>query len=58
MRNMTIAKTGETVMNVSKVALAIDHIRNNRIEYLIVLLLSHMVGLTEKVYTKTAGVCS
>ena len=48
MRNMTIAKTGETVMNVSKVALAIDHIRNNRIEYLIVLLLSLTVIVTGK----------
>lgn len=55
---MTLTKSAETVMNVSKVALAIDHIKNNRIEYLIVLLLSHMIGLTEKVYTKTAGVCS
>ena len=48
----------ETVMNVSKVALAIDHIKNNRIEYLIVLLLSHLVGVTSQVYEKASGVCS
>ncbi len=52
------ASAADTVMNVSKVAIAIDHLRNNRIEYLILLLLSHMVGLTATAVDKAQGVCA
>ena len=47
----------ETAMNVSKVAIALDHLRNNRIEYLILLLISHMVGVTGQVVDKAQGMC-
>lgn len=47
----------ETAVNVSKVALAINHIKNNRIEYLIVTLLAHLVGLTAKAQEHVSGVC-
>ncbi len=50
--------TTEQVVNLSKFAIAMDHIKNNRIEYLIVLLLSHMVGLTSKAATHVQGVCA
>ena len=49
--------TPETAVAVSKVAIALDHLRNNRIEYLVLLLLSHMVGVTTKVYEKASGMC-
>jgi hypothetical protein len=51
------AATAENAIAVSKFAIAIDHLRNNRIEYLVVLLLSHMVGITTKVYEKASGMC-
>ena len=47
----------ETAVGVSKVAIALDHIKNNRIEYLVLLLLSHMVGVTTKVYDHAVGMC-
>ena len=43
---------------VVKVATAIDHIKNNRIEYLILLVITHMLGLTAVVIEKAAGVCA
>ncbi len=52
------SKTVETVMNVSKFAIALDHLKNNRIEYLILLLLSHMVGFTAIAAEKAQGVCA
>lgn len=55
---MSSLSPAETVMNVSKFAIAMDHIKNNRIEYLIVLLLSHMVGLTAKAFEYGQGVCN
>ena len=42
---------------VVKVASAIDHVKNNRIEYLVLLVLSHMLGLTSVFIDKAAGVC-
>lgn len=47
----------ETAVNVGKLALAINHIKNNRIEYLIVTLLAHMIGLTSKAAEHASGVC-
>ena len=52
-----MTSTVENAVAVSKVAIAIDHIRNNRIEYLVLLLLSHMVGVTTTVYEKASGMC-
>jgi len=42
---------------VVKVATAIDHVKNNRTEYLILLVLSHMLGLTSVFFDKVQGVC-
>ncbi len=51
------AVTGNDVIAVSKFAIAMNHIKNNRIEYLIVMLLAHMVGLTSKAAEHASGVC-
>jgi len=42
---------------VVKVATAIDHVKNNRIEYLVLLVLSHMLGLTSVFFDKAQGMC-
>jgi len=51
------APTVETAMNVSKVAIALDHLRNNRIEYLILLLIGHIAGVTTAAFDKAQGMC-
>jgi len=48
----------DTVASGVKVATAMDHLKNNRIEYLLVLILSHFLGLTDKVITFGSGVCA
>jgi hypothetical protein len=47
----------ETIVASTKVVTALDHIRNNRIEYLLALLLSHFLGLTDLLLSQTSGVC-
>lgn len=47
----------ETAAKAVKVASAIDHVKNNRIEYLVLLVLSHMLGLTSVFIEKAQGVC-
>jgi hypothetical protein len=48
----------ETVVNASKVVLILDHIKNNRIEYLLLVALGHLVGATAFLSEKAAGVCA
>lgn len=50
-------KTAETVIEAGKWASIVNHIKNNRIEYLVLTLLAHMVGLTAKAQEHAAGVC-
>jgi hypothetical protein len=47
----------ETIVATTKAATALDHLKNNRIEYLLVLILSHFLGITDKIIGHTAGVC-
>lgn len=47
----------ETAIEVSKWASMIEHLRNNRIEYLLVLGILHIVGITNKAYAQVSGVC-
>jgi hypothetical protein len=49
--------TTETVIATTKVLTALDHLKNNRIEYLLVLLLSHFLGLTDSLLAHASGVC-
>ena len=44
-------------MKAGKIAAAVDHIRNNRIEYLVLLVFSHMLGITDLVVSRASGVC-
>jgi hypothetical protein len=45
------------ILPLTKAAIALAHLKNNRIEYLILGLLGHMVGLTASAGTYISGVC-
>jgi len=45
------------VASATKVATALDHMKNNRVEYLLLLVVSHMLGFTDILISKAAGVC-
>lgn len=47
----------EVVKDVVSAASMISHIRNNRIEYLGLAILLHIVGATNYVFDKAQGVC-
>lgn len=47
----------ETIVTSTKVVTALDHLKNNRIEYLLALLLSHFLGLTDLLLSQTSGMC-
>jgi hypothetical protein len=49
--------TAETIIEATKVTTAMDHLKNNRIEYLLVLILSHFLGITDKLLSHANGVC-
>ena len=51
-------ETKEAVVASSKVVVLMDHIKNNRVEYLLLLALSHLVGATAHVTERVAGVCA
>lgn len=55
---MTIPQTTETIVATAKVATALDHLKNNRIEYLLVLIISHFLGITEILINHAHGVCA
>ena len=48
----------ETAIATSKMAMVIDHLKNNRIEYLVLVLFSHVLGLTAKATEHVSGVCA
>jgi hypothetical protein len=50
--------TAETIVQTSKMAMVIDHLKNNRIEYLVLVLFSHVLGLTSKAMDHASGVCA
>jgi len=47
----------DTGIKAAKSAAALNHLKNNRIEYLVILLFSHILGLTDVLFTKASGVC-
>lgn len=48
----------ETAVTTSKIVVVFDHIKNNRIEYLLLVALGHLVGATAYLSDKAAGVCA
>lgn len=47
----------DTVQKAVTTASVISHIRNNRIEYLLLVGISHLLGLTDRLWTHASGVC-
>jgi len=50
-------KTVETVVQAGKWASIASHLKNNRIEYLVLAVLAHAVGLTDRILQETNGMC-
>jgi len=49
--------TTETIIETTKWASLLNHVKQNRIEYLICVAILHIVGATNKVYSQVEGVC-
>lgn len=47
----------ETAVTLGKGAMMLNHLKNNRIEYLVLVLFSHVLGLTDLAINKASGVC-
>lgn len=47
----------EEVVASAKWASVLDHVKNNRIEYLLLLGILHIVGATTRIYSELEGVC-
>jgi len=47
----------ETAVELTRWASVVDHLRNNRIEYLLLMGILHIVGITNKAYSQVSGVC-
>lgn len=55
---MIPAKTESAALAASKTILILDHIKNNRIEYLVLVAIGHLIGATTYVTEKASGVCA
>jgi len=59
---MALAGTTEAAasaaVTTAKIVVVLDHLKNNRIEYLILVAIGHLVGATAFVTEKAAGVCA
>jgi hypothetical protein len=51
------ASAVDGAMKVGKLVTVMDHLRNNRIEYLVLLVFSHMLGITDLAISHASGVC-
>jgi len=47
----------EAAVALGKGAVVMNHLRNNRIEYLVLVLFSHVLGLTDLALSRASGVC-
>lgn len=52
-----MSNTIDTAVTVTKWASIVNHVRENRIEYLLMLGILHLVGITNKAYSHVQGVC-
>ena len=54
---MTSPETVDACVKVTKGAAALNHLKQNRIEYLVLMVFSHMLGLTDLFLSRASGVC-
>jgi hypothetical protein len=47
----------EEIVTATKWASVISHIKNNRIEYLVLVAILHMAGFVDRAYSHVSGVC-
>jgi hypothetical protein len=47
----------ETVKNTVSAASILSHLRNNRVEYLAVAILAHLLGVSDRILAQATGVC-
>lgn len=53
----TAEAAAEVAITTSKAVVVMDHIKNNRIEYLVLAVLAHMIGWTSEAQTYLVGMC-
>lgn len=47
----------ETAVTASKAVVVMDHIKNNRVEYLVLAVLAHLIGWTNEGIQYVQGMC-
>lgn len=47
----------DTAIQTGKYAMYMNHLKNNRLEYLVCALIAHSLGLFDRLYQQTNGVC-
>ena len=47
----------ETAIEITKWASLLNHLKNNRIEYLLLVGIAHLLGITAEIYSRVDGVC-
>lgn len=47
----------ETAITASKAVVLMDHVKNNRVEYLVLAVLAHMIGWTSEGVQYVQGMC-
>ena len=52
-----IAATAETVKEAVTAASLLNHLKNNRIEYLLAMGLLHLLGVSDRLLAQLSGVC-
>lgn len=53
----TAEAAAEVAITTSKAVVVMDHIKNNRIEYLVLAVLAHLIGWTDQAITYASGMC-
>ncbi len=53
-----MTNAAEAAITASKVVVFMDHIKNNRIEYLLLVAIGHLVGATAYIFERASGVCA
>lgn len=53
----TADTAAQAAITASKAVVVMDHIKNNRIEYLVLAVLAHMIGWTSEAQTYVSGMC-
>ena len=47
----------ETVKDAVTARSLLNHLRENRIEYLLVVLVAHLLGVSDRILASTSGIC-